>query len=233
MTRLSTALLAALVAPISWAQQDFSQVQIQTTEISDGLYMMVGAGGNLALSVGEDGAFLVDDQYAPLSDKIMAAISEVTDDDVEFLVNTHWHGDHTGGNEAFGNAGAVIVAHDNTRVRMTTEQFFEIFSMSIPPAAAAAVPIVTFDDEMTFHWNGETIRAFHVGPPTLTAISFSTSRMLTCFTWVTPTSTGCIRSLMWAATATSMGSLRRLPGSCHGGSQCPDYSGPWASCHTG
>lgn len=163
MTRLSTALLAALVAPISWAQQDFSQVQIQTTEISDGLYMMVGAGGNLALSVGEDGAFLVDDQYAPLSDKIMAAISEVTDDDVEFLVNTHWHGDHTGGNEAFGNAGAVIVAHDNTRVRMTTEQFMEIFGMSIPPAAAAAVPIVTFDDEMTFHWNGETIRAFHVG----------------------------------------------------------------------
>ena len=105
MTRLSTALLAALVAPISWAQQDFSQVQIQTTEISDGLYMMVGAGGNLALSVGEDGAFLVDDQYAPLSDKIMAAISEVTDDDVEFLVNTHWHGDHTGGTRRSATPG--------------------------------------------------------------------------------------------------------------------------------
>ena len=163
MTRLSTALLAALLAPISWAQ-DFSQVQIQTTEIADGLYMMVGAGGNLALSAGEDGAFLVDDQFAPLSDKIMAAIAEVTDADVEFVLNTHWHQDHTGGNEAFGNAGAVIVAHDNTRVRMTTEQFREIFNQTYPPAPAAALPIVTFDDEMTFHWNGETIRAFHVDP---------------------------------------------------------------------
>ena len=125
---------------------------------------MVGAGGNLGLSVGEDGAFLIDDQFAPLSGKIMAAIAEVTDADVEFLLNTHWHGDHTGGNEAFGNAGAIIVAHDNTRVRMTTEQLREIFNQTYPPSPAAALPIVTFDDEMTFHWNGETIRAFHVAP---------------------------------------------------------------------
>lgn len=162
MTRLSIALAAALMAPLSWSQQDFSAVQIQTTELADGLYMMIGAGGNLGLSVGEDGAFLVDDQFAPLSDKIMAAIAEVTDADVEFVLNTHWHQDHTGGNEAFGNAGAVIVAHDNTRVRMTKEQFREIFNQTYPPAPSAALPVVTFDDEMTFHWNGETIRAFHV-----------------------------------------------------------------------
>jgi len=163
MTRVSIALLAAVAAP-SWAQNDFSEVQIQTTELADGIYMMVGAGGNLGLSVGEDGAFLIDDQFAPLSGKIMAAIAEVTDADVEFLLNTHWHGDHTGGNEAFGNAGAIIVAHDNTRVRMTKEQFREIFDQTIPPSPSAALPIVTFDDEMTFHWNGETIRAFHVAP---------------------------------------------------------------------
>lgn len=164
MTRFFAALLVALAAPLTWAQNDFADVQIQTTELSEGLYMMVGAGGNLGLSVGEDGAFLIDDQFAPLSDKIMAAIAEVTDGDVEFLLNTHWHGDHTGGNEAFGNAGAIIVAHDNTRVRMTTEQLREIFGQTFPPAPPAALPIVTFDDEMTFHWNGETIRAFHVDP---------------------------------------------------------------------
>ena len=80
-------------------------MEIQSTEVAPGIYMLVGAGGNLGLSTGDDGAFLIDDQFAPLSDKIMAAIAELTDAPVEFLANTHWHGDHTGGNEAFGNAG--------------------------------------------------------------------------------------------------------------------------------
>ena len=163
MTRLFLAILMALSAQASWTQ-DFSGVEITTTQLATGLYMMEGAGGNLAVSVGEDGVFLVDDQYAPLSGKIMTAISELTDSEVEFLVNTHWHGDHTGGNEAFGNAGAIIVAHDNTRVRMTEEQLRQIFNTSYPPRPEDALPIVTFDDEMTFHWNGETIRAFHVDP---------------------------------------------------------------------
>ena len=163
MTRLFIAILVVLSAQAGWTQ-DFSGVEIRTTQLANGLYMMEGAGGNLAVSVGEDGAFLVDDQFAPLSGKIMAAISELTDSEVEFLVNTHWHGDHTGGNEAFGNAGAIIVAHDNTRVRMTEEQLRQIFDTSYPPRPEDALPIVTFDDEMTFHWNGETIRAFHVDP---------------------------------------------------------------------
>ena len=163
MTRLFLAILVVLSAQAGWTQ-DFSGVEIRTTQLANGLYMMEGAGGNLAVSVGEDGAFLVDDQFAPLSGKIMAAISELTDSEVEFLVNTHWHGDHTGGNEAFGNAGAIIVAHDNTRVRMTEEQLRQIFNTSYPPRPEDALPIVTFDDEMTFHWNGETIRAFHVDP---------------------------------------------------------------------
>lgn len=163
MRRLSITFLAAVVAPLSWAQ-DFSAVQITTTELADGIYVMFGAGGNMGLSVGEDGAFLIDDQFAPLSDKIMAAIGDVTDDDVKFLLNTHWHGDHTGGNEAFGDAGAIIVAHDNTRVRMTEEQFREFSNQTYPPSPTAALPIVTFNDEISFHWNGDTIRAFHVAP---------------------------------------------------------------------
>jgi cyclase len=163
MTRLFSALLVIGAVQTGWAQ-DFSGVEIRTTQLANNLYMMEGAGGNLAVSVGEDGVFLIDDQFAPLSEKIMAAIAELTDSEVEFLVNTHWHGDHTGGNEAFGNAGAIIVAHDNTRVRMSEEQLRQIFDTTYPPRPADALPIVTFDDEMTFYWNGETIRAFHVDP---------------------------------------------------------------------
>ncbi|MFL2555015.1 MAG: MBL fold metallo-hydrolase [Candidatus Rariloculaceae bacterium] len=153
--------IIGLMSPV-WAQQDFSAVQIQTIEVSDGVYMLIGAGGNIGLSVGEDGAFVIDDQYAPLSDKIMAAIADITNADVNFLVNTHYHGDHTGGNEAFGAAGAVIVAHDNVRARMSTDQFREFNNQVIPASPMGALPIVTFSDEMTFHWNGDSIRVLHV-----------------------------------------------------------------------
>jgi glyoxylase-like metal-dependent hydrolase (beta-lactamase superfamily II) len=165
MRRLSvTALILASLAVPVWAQQDFSAVEIETIQVSGNVYMLVGAGGNIGLSVGEDGAFVIDDQYAPLSDKIMAAIAELTDADVKFLVNTHYHGDHTGGNEAFGAAGAIIFAHDNVRARMSTDQFRAIFDQSIPASPAGALPIVTFSDEMTFNWNGDAIRAIHVAP---------------------------------------------------------------------
>ncbi len=165
MKRLNVAALvmASLAAPV-WAQQDFSTIEIETIPVADGVYMLVGAGGNIGLSVGDDGAFVIDDQFAPLSQKILAAIAAVTDAEVEFLVNTHFHGDHTGGNEAFGAAGAIIVAHENGRARMSTDQFREIFNQPIPASPAGALPIVTFTDEMTFHWNGDTIRAIHVAP---------------------------------------------------------------------
>ncbi len=165
MRRLSvTALILAGLAVPAWAQQDFSAVEIETIQVSGNVYMLVGAGGNIGLSVGEDGAFVIDDQYAPLSDKIMAAIAELTDADVKFLVNTHYHGDHTGGNEAFGAAGALIIAHDNVRARMSTDQFRAIFDQTLPASPAGALPIVTFSDEMTFNWNGDAIRAIHVAP---------------------------------------------------------------------
>ncbi len=161
--------MTSLAAPV-WAQRDFSAVElerfsaleIETVQVSDGVYMLVGHGGNIGLSVGEDGAFVIDDQWAPLSAKIMAAIAALTDADVKFLVNTHFHDDHTGGNEAFGAAGALIFAHDNVRARMSTDQFRTIFNEPFPARPAGALPVVTFSDEMTFHWNGDTIRAIHV-----------------------------------------------------------------------
>jgi glyoxylase-like metal-dependent hydrolase (beta-lactamase superfamily II) len=165
VTNLSTRLLlAATVLSMgpALAQQDFSAVQIETTKVADDLYMLVGSGGNLSLSVGSDGAFLVDDQFAPLSDKILAAIAAVTDGSVKFLVNTHFHGDHTGGNENIGRTGAIIVAHENVRARMSTDQFRAIFDQAIPASPAAALPVVTFPEQINFHWNGTEIVAFHV-----------------------------------------------------------------------
>jgi glyoxylase-like metal-dependent hydrolase (beta-lactamase superfamily II) len=155
--------LCLLVAPAR-AQQDFSTVEIETIPVADGVFMLVGAGGNIGLSVGDDGAYLIDDQYAPMTDKIRAAVAAQTNAPVRFVVNTHWHGDHTGGNEAFGEAGALIVAHENVRERMSADQFIEAFGSTVPASPAAALPVLTFTDAVTFHWNGDEIRVLHVAP---------------------------------------------------------------------
>ena len=160
LTSLSVA--ALLAATPAAAQRDFSDVEIRTVPVVEGIYVLIGAGGNIGLSVGDDGAFLVDDQYAPLTERIRAAIGELTDREVEFVINTHWHGDHTGGNENFAEAGSIIVAHDNVRTRLQSEQFVPLFDHRAPPSPDEALPIVTFSDAVTFHWNDKTIRAFHV-----------------------------------------------------------------------
>jgi glyoxylase-like metal-dependent hydrolase (beta-lactamase superfamily II) len=152
---------AALLGAPAFAQQDFSAVEIQTIPVADGLYMLLGSGGNIALSVGDDGAFIVDTQYAPLSDKIRAAIRAVGGDDVRFVFNTHFHGDHTGGNENFGKAGATIMAQDNVQTRLSTEQISTLDGSTTPPAPAAAIPVVTYPERLTFHWNGNTVNFFH------------------------------------------------------------------------
>ena len=152
-----------LVVPAR-AQQDFSEIEIETIAVADGIYMLMGLGGNIGLSVGEDGPFLVDDQYAPLSEKISAAIAELSDLPVSFVVNTHWHWDHAGGNENMREMGAVIVAHENTRGRMSTAQFVEALGRRTTPSPVGALPVVTFEDGVSFHWNGDEIRVFHVAP---------------------------------------------------------------------
>lgn len=159
---LAAGLLAA-AAPAG-AQQDFSQVEIGIVPVAPGVSMLTGRGGNIGVSSGADGVFLVDDQYAPLTDKIKAAVATLGSGPIRFVLNTHWHGDHTGGNENLGKAGTLIVAHDNVRVRMSTEQFLAAWNQTVPPSPAGALPVVTFSDAVTFHLNGDEIHAFHVAP---------------------------------------------------------------------
>lgn len=149
-----------LICSQAAAQRDFSVVEISVADISDGIYMLQGAGGNIGLSIGEDGPFVIDDQFAPLSEKIMAAIASRTDDPVAFVLNTHWHGDHTGGNEAFGKAGAHIVAHENVRKRLKAG-LTRGNGSEVDPAPPEALPVITFDQSMSFYWNGRTIRVRH------------------------------------------------------------------------
>lgn len=162
--RILAAGLIAISAMQAHAQRDFSKVEIKPEQLADNLYLLTGAGGNMALFTGEDGAFMVDDQFAPLSEKILAVVSELTDEPLRFVVNTHWHGDHTGGNENMGKAGALVVAHENVRKRMSTEQFTKLWDRTTPPSPAAALPVITFTDATTFHWNGDEVRVQYVGP---------------------------------------------------------------------
>lgn len=162
MNRLRLSLLALLLAGPAAAQPDFDKVQIKTTPLGQGLYVLEGRGGNIGVSAGPDGIILIDDQYAPLAPKIRAALKLISREPVRFVLNTHWHGDHTGGNEDFGKGGSLIVAHRNVRKRLQAGGFMEAFKRDVPPAPLAALPMVTFNDEVSFHLNGQELRAFHV-----------------------------------------------------------------------
>ncbi len=154
--------LGALVGTAgAWAQDDEIIPDITTQEVVPGIYMLIGMGGNMGLSVG-DSTFLIDDQYAPINKKIKAAVAALTNQPVKFVLNTHHHADHSGGNEAFGSSGAIIVAHDNVRTRMSAPQVVSFFNIEIPAAPDIALPVLTFDNTTTFHLNGHTISAFHV-----------------------------------------------------------------------
>lgn len=154
-----------LTAGLARAQeQDFSKVTIKTTKLAEGIYMLEGAGGNIGVSVGEDGVIVIDDQYAPLTPKIQEAISKLSSKPVKFVINTHWHGDHVGGNENMAAAGAVIIAQENVRKRMSSEQFISLMNRKVPPSPAKALPVVTFTSDITLHFNGEDIHVMHADP---------------------------------------------------------------------
>jgi len=153
--------LLALAGP-ALAQQDFSKVEIKVNKIADGIYMLEGQGGNMGLSVGKDATFLIDDQFGPLSDKIKAAIATVADKPVKFLMNTHWHGDHVGGNENFGKSGAIIIAQDNVRKRLREVTISR--GQPREPSPPAALPVITFGEDVTLYINDMTIHGMHMVP---------------------------------------------------------------------
>ena len=159
MTRLA-ALAATTLCAAAFAQ-DFSKVEITTTRLGDTVYMLQGAGGNIGVSAGEDTVFIVDDQFAPLTAKISAAIAKISPKPVQFVLNTHWHGDHTGGNENLGKGGAIIVAHENVRKRLSSDQFIDLIKSKEVALSKSGLPVVTFGTSLSFHLNGEEIRVVH------------------------------------------------------------------------
>lgn len=158
MIKLYLALALSAISTAAFAQTDFSKVVVKAEKVSGSVYVITGAGGNIGVSVGEDGIVIVDDQFAPLAPKIKDALKGIADKPLRFVINTHYHGDHTGGNEAFGR-DATIVAHDNTRRRLA--EGTKMWGHTNPPSPKGALPIVTFDRTLTLHVNGEPLRAVH------------------------------------------------------------------------
>jgi cyclase len=140
--------------------QDFSKVEIKATKVNGSVHMLQGAGGNIGASVGADGILIIDDQFAPLAEKIKAALKSLGEGKLKFVLNTHWHGDHTGGNMQFGPE-APIIAHDNVRRRLATEQKSEFFKRTTPASPKEALPVITFDKSLSVHFNGEEIKVIH------------------------------------------------------------------------
>ncbi len=140
-------------------QQDFSGVVVKTHKVAGNVLMLEGAGGNIGVTTGADGLLIIDDQFAPLADKIRAALKEINSAGrLRFVLNTHWHGDHTGGNAAFG-AEATIIAHANVRKRLSTES--RVMGTTVPASPAVALPVITYDNTVYLHFNGEEIRVVH------------------------------------------------------------------------
>jgi glyoxylase-like metal-dependent hydrolase (beta-lactamase superfamily II) len=163
---LVTICALGLAAPALAQAPDFDKIQSRVTKVAGNVYMIDGtggfAGGNIGVSVGEDGVLIVDDQFVPLAPKIQAVLKQVTDKPVRFVLNTHWHGDHTHGNAHFGQT-ATVIAHDNVRTRMAADENFN-GPGSKAPTPKVALPVITFSDQATVHVNDEEIRALHTPP---------------------------------------------------------------------
>lgn len=162
LTKIVLLIACSLILSSTTSYSDeFDKVQISTIKVADHIYMLQGQGGNIGVCVGEDGVFMIDDQFAPLTEKIKAAIAKLSDKEIRFVINTHYHYDHVGGNENIGKTGSIIVAHENVRNRMTTEQIIEFFNRKLLPYPKAALPVITFTEDLTFHLNDEETHVFH------------------------------------------------------------------------
>ena len=139
-----------------------SHLKINTTKLIDNMYAIHGSGGNVILSIGNDGVILIDDQYAPVTEKLKSVIANLTEKPIKFVINTHLHPDHVGGNEKLGEEGAIIVSHDNVRKRLSSDQFFEFINQTIPAMSVKGLPIITFSENMTFYQNDGEIKITHL-----------------------------------------------------------------------
>ena len=146
------------------AAQDWAKIEIHTIPLTDNLYVLANAGGNIALSVGEDGALLVDAGFEEMGEKVIAAVKAVNPRPLRLVVNTHWHFDHVGGNEQLVRAGATIIAQENVRKQMSAERYITVIDRRMPPSPAAALPDITFTDALTLHWNGDEVQVRRVPP---------------------------------------------------------------------
>ena len=160
LTILRIAFVGLFLLGAVWAtqQQDFSKVEIKATQVRGNVYMLEGQGGNIGVCVGDDGILIVDSQFAPLAEKIRAALKGLNNGNLKFLLNTHWHGDHTGGNPIFGKE-MTIIAHTNVRKRLMTEQ--KRGDRVTPPAPKEAWPVITVESTAAVHFNGEEIKIMH------------------------------------------------------------------------
>jgi glyoxylase-like metal-dependent hydrolase (beta-lactamase superfamily II) len=154
--------LVVLAVPHPLSAQNFDEIEISTTPVAGSIYMLQGSGGNIGLSIGEDGTLMVDDQFAPLTQKIQAAVRALTPNPVEFVINTHWHYDHTDGNTNFGRAGAILVAHENARTRMTRTDTVSLNNRVQEAYGPDGLPKITFYQSMRFHYNGDVIDVVHL-----------------------------------------------------------------------
>ncbi|MGD8452369.1 MAG: MBL fold metallo-hydrolase [Phycisphaerae bacterium] len=164
-TRVVVVLVAFGVLAVGVLAQSRPAITIRTFPAGEHVYMLAGAGGNLALLVGDDGALMVDAEYGQISDLVLAAVKELTDQPLRLVINTHWHFDHVGGNENLAKAGALLIAHENVRKKMSSEQVLGALGRTVPPSPPGALPVLTFNDQLTLHWNGEDVEVSHVDPP--------------------------------------------------------------------